>query len=172
MGADYWVALATLALVGATAFAGVASLRGVRDQLWLITFSEYTRRYSEIMDGLPYEARRPGGDFDLKKLAEGERERVLATARRYLNLCSEELYLNKRGALDDGTWEIWRTGIADTARMPFFRDAWELLRQEYDYYGDFHAMVDDLLVKAPVGTPTKRIAQQQLSPAPKTTPGA
>jgi len=127
------------------------SLKGIRRQLWLQTFSEYTRRYSEIMDGLAFEARRPGGHFDFNQLPSAEREQTLGVMRRYFNLCSEEQYLHKRGTLDNATWAIWRTGIMDTVSMPCFPDAWKVLRQEYRCYDDFCTFIDGLVKDAAGG---------------------
>jgi hypothetical protein len=50
------------------AIAIVVSLKGIRDQLRLSMFAEYTRRFAEIVDDLPYEARRPGSDYCLSVL--------------------------------------------------------------------------------------------------------
>jgi hypothetical protein len=145
MTTELMIAIGTFLLVAVTAVGVLVAVRGVRDQMWILTFSEYTKRYAEIMDGLPFEARRPGGTYDLDTRSTGEREQVLSAMRRYLNLCSEELHLRSRGVLDNGTWRIWRTGIEDVARMPFFVDAWRDLRSEYKYYGDFCQFVDELL---------------------------
>ena len=106
MSPDVMVALATFALVLITGVAGLLSLRGLREQLWLVTFSEYTRRYSEIMDALPFEVRRPGGQFDVEAMPVDERDRALGAMRKYLNLCSEGLYLHNRGKIDGETNEM------------------------------------------------------------------
>lgn len=148
MTMDTIIALGTVALVLATIIVGIWSLKSVSRQLWLQTFSEYTRRYSEIMNELPSEARRPGGEFSLAELSPGDRGRTLNTMRRYLNLCSEELYLYKRGRVDGETWDVWKAGIRDTIRLPWFQTAWDFLRIEYEYYQDFVSFMDDLLGKA------------------------
>ena len=147
MSPDVMVALATFALVLITGIAGLLSLRGLREQLWLVTFTEYTRRYSEIMDALPFEARRPGGQFDLEALPADERDRALGAMRKYLNLSSEELYLHNRAKIDGETWGIWRTGIRDTLRLPCFRGAWRHLRDEYDFFPEFREFIDSLSAK-------------------------
>ena len=139
------IALANVAAVLVAVVAIFVALRGVRDELWMITFAEYTNRYAMIMDGLPFEARRPGGNFDLDQLQPSERERVLGAMRRYLNLCSEEFYLHGRGKIDKKTWSIWKTGIRDTIRLPCFHGSWSLLRVEYDYFPDFCAFMDGLI---------------------------
>jgi hypothetical protein len=50
--------------------------------------------------------------------------------RGYLNLCSEEYWLYQRRKIDNGTWEIWKLGMIDTVKLPWFRSAWEDLRDE------------------------------------------
>lgn len=145
MRPEFIIAWANVAAVAVGAVAIIAALNGVRNELWMITFAEYTRRYDTIMNELPFEARHPGGDFLLDRLQSSERTRVLGTVRRYLNLCSEELYLRKRKKIDRQTWSIWQTGIKDTMRLPGFTGAWDLLRVEYDYFPEFCAFMDNLM---------------------------
>lgn len=109
--AEKIVAIATVVGVLASLGAVAVSLRGLRDQLWLQTFAEYTRRYSDIVRELPSEARRPGGSFVFEELEPDEQGRMLNIARAYLNLCSEEYFLHSRGRIDDETWSIWREGM-------------------------------------------------------------
>ena len=123
----------------------IVTLRGIRDQLWLSTFSEYTARYSKVMEDVPFEARDPHGTFDLESLPIQERERVLGAVRKYANLCSEELYLHQVGRIDKKTWGIWKTGIRDTMRTPCFRRGWELIRAEYEFYPGFREMMDEFI---------------------------
>ncbi len=142
MTPDTLLAIATFGLVLATAALVGVTLKGIREQLWLMTFAEYTRRYTEIMDDVPFDARRPGAKFDISSLSASAREAFLEAARSYLNLCSEELYLHKRGRLDRKTWQIWEVGIRDTLRCPGFQAAWAVLREEYNFYGDFQTFMD------------------------------
>lgn len=150
MSADAIVALAQVAAVLLAAFAIIVTLRGVRDQLWVIVFTEYTKRYAETVSDLPSEARRPDGRFDLNQLSGPDRDRAYNAMRGYLNLCSEEFYLHKRGRIDDETWEIWTLGIKDTMRPPWCRKTWEEIRGEYVYLKGFNEFMDDCLEeKAP-----------------------
>jgi hypothetical protein len=125
----------------------LAALRGVRDQLWLQTFAEYTRRYSEIVRELPSEARRPGGNFVFEELDEDEQGQVLNTARSYLNLCSEEYFLHSRGRIDDETWAIWRAGMIEVLRAPWIQTTWDLLRPEYRF-AEFCEFLDACIAEA------------------------
>ena len=138
------VSLAQLAAVLIAAVAVMVTLKGIRNQLWLSAFLEFTGRYSQIMKAVPFEARNPHGTFDLDDLPEPERQEVLAAVRSYANLCSEELYLYEHGRIDETTWESWKAGIRDTMRTPCFRRGWGMLRHEYEFYPEFRGMMDTL----------------------------
>jgi hypothetical protein len=144
MDLEALAAVSQLVAVPIAAIAIIVSLKGIRDQLWLSMFSEYTRRFGEIMDGLPFEARRPGSEFRLSSLNLSEREHVLSVMRRYLNLCSEEHYLYRRGKVDRETWGIWQSGIRETTRFPCFQESWDALRCEYEYIPWFCDLIDKL----------------------------
>jgi len=142
-----------VAEVGAVLLAGVTifmTLRGLRAQLWLQTFGEYTRRYSEIVANLPSESRRPGGTFRLEELGSEQRDKVLNAVRAYLNLCSEEFFLHGRRKIDGETWGIWRRGIEETVALPWFRQTWGEMRPEYAaYYPEFCSFMDDCVSAMP-----------------------
>jgi len=145
MSADSVVAIGQVAAVLVAAFAIIVTLRGVRNQLWIIVFTEYTKRYSETVKDLPSEARRPNGKFDLSQLDGSDRDRVYNAMRSYLNLCSEEFYLHKKKRIDTETWEIWKLGIKDIMRLPWFRNTWDEIRGEYVYFDDFCRFMDECL---------------------------
>lgn len=145
MTAADWIQLGIFAVTG---FALAMSLRSVRDQLWLQTFSEYTRRYLDILDSLPEEARVPDESLDPNELRPAERRKLLISLRRYFNLCSEEFYLRKRKRIDAETWRIWESGIQATMRLPTFRNGWTILGPEYAYFAGFHAFMEDVISAA------------------------
>jgi hypothetical protein len=147
VGVDEIIAIATVAGVLIALGALWVTLRGVRDQLWLHTFAEYTRRYGEIVRELPSEARRPGGKFVFEDLPPDEQGQVLNTARAYLNLCSEEFFLHARGRIDEETWAIWREGMERVLGAPWIRSTWTILKPEY-LYSDFCAFVETCLMPA------------------------
>jgi hypothetical protein len=145
-----WITVASLAAVVVSALAIVAGLKSVRDQLRVTIFLEYTKRYSKIMHHMPFEAREPGGGYRLASQPEDERNRILSVFREYLNMCSEEKWLNEHRRIDRATWSIWERGMRDTASFPSFSDAWRVLCSEYDAYPDFQKFVsNELLPNAP-----------------------
>ena len=148
-----------LAGVLIAAYAVIVTLRGIRDQLRLSTFLEYTGRYSQIMDAVPFEARDPYRVFDLESLPTDEREQVLGAVRKYVNLCSEELHLHELGRIDKETWEVWQTGIRDTMRTACFQKGWQMIRREYDFNTGFQEMMDEFSHDAKVVRTLSRSAE-------------
>ena len=146
MTADQWIAVATIAAVVVSAIAIVTALKGVRDQLRVTVFLTYTDRYAKAMHDLPFEARRPGSDYRIATLSPEERALVLGAYREYFNICSEEIWLHQRGRIDHATWAVWEKGMQQVARFPCFRDAWESLRFEYEYFDTFRDFVEDELL--------------------------
>jgi hypothetical protein len=136
----------SIAGVIATLLAIVFGFRGIRNQLWLSMFSEYAKRYAEIMDALPFEARHPGSGFDARALPDYQQKRFLSAIRNYLNLCSEEFWLKEKGLIDGRTWEVWTKGMAQVAGLPSFDFAWEKLKSEWDYFDDFRTFMDRIVL--------------------------
>ena len=146
MTATQWIVIASLAAVIVSALAIAAGLKGVRDQLRVTIFLEYTKRYSKVMQSMPSMAREPGSGYQLASQSEEERRRVLAIFREYLNLCSEEKWLHDQNRIDEPTWRIWEQGMLDVACFPPFREAWSLLQSEYSGYRDFQVFVTQTLL--------------------------
>jgi hypothetical protein len=144
MTAAQWITVASLAAVVVSALAIVAGLKGVRDQLRVTIFLEYTKRYSKVMRHMPFEAREPGGHYRLSAQPKEERYRILSIYREYLNMCSEEKWLHDHRRIDHAAWSIWERGMRDTASFPSFGEAWEDLRPEYDAYTDFQKFVNEI----------------------------
>lgn len=103
-------------------------------------FLEFTRRYEEVMDRFPSDAKiarlRSGGE---PPAASPE---LAAAALRYLNLCSEEFYLWKRGYLSGDIWRIWEAELRRTLASPLYRREWLSLREEFSSFPEFVAYVE------------------------------
>jgi hypothetical protein len=152
MTTTQWIAVASVAAVVVSAFAIAAALKGVRDQLRVTVFLTYTERYAKIMNGVPFEARRPGSKYRLNLQPADERDRVLSAFREYFNLCSEEMWLYEHRRIDQATWRIWERGIQQVAQFPSFWEAWEFLSCEYDYYEKFQEFVTGGILQHKLGS--------------------
>lgn len=147
MNTNYLIAGAEVVSAVIAAGAILVAARGLRTQLWLQTFADYTRRYSEIVRPLPVSSVDPHGDFDLAGIDVDARQRILSTARAYLNLCSEEFYLHERGLIDRHTWSIWRKEMEGSFSAPWLKQSWPSMRAEYTSYRPFVRFVDKCLVE-------------------------
>jgi hypothetical protein len=146
--------IAQLGVLVVTAVAVYVTLRGLRDQLWLQTFTDYTRRYLNVIEDLPDAARLPAGQWSAEAVSGEDRRAIDRAIRRYLNLCSEEFYLHSRGRIDRQTWEVWRNGMRATMALPAFQDGWARVGPDYAYYAEFHLFMADI-VKAVAGSASR-----------------
>ena len=115
-------------------------LKAIRDELWLSTFSNYTKRYQEIVERLPM------GAFSTKKELDKDKvDGALPLFRSYFNLCSEEFYLNRIGRLQSVVWSTWQEEMQMHFRYPAFTEAWERLRKITCYDMRFVAFVEEYM---------------------------
>jgi hypothetical protein len=138
---DVWLTLIQVGAVAVGAAAVMVTLTGIKRQLWLATFSDYTRRYSEISERVPIEARLSPDTFGLDTMQGSERDRLLCVAISYFNLCSEEFHLWQTNIVDEKTWRIWETEMRSAFQRRWLREAWTLIDKEYDSFTEFHAFV-------------------------------
>jgi hypothetical protein len=120
-------------------------LKIFNDQLRLNFFSEYTKRYQEIILNFPENINQP--DFDYGKLSEDVRNKTLRYMRLYFDLCSEELHLWKNGNIENETWRNWEEGIEFAFSKKAFRDAWKIIKLDTRYYPDFSKWVTGITSK-------------------------
>ena len=130
------------------AIAVIVSLRSIKAQLELQIFTEYTRRYSEIMDGLPLDVRSP--KFDLESVDPEQRSAILRSIRRFFYLCSDEWFLHSKKKIPQDLWQIWLMGMQDSLRLPVFVQAWAILGGEYGFYPDFADFVRETMPEGAV----------------------
>ena len=94
-----------------------------RRQNKILMFSEYTRRYQEILINMP------------ESIFNGT-EHINAKAqmymRLYFDLCSEEYHLWEKGMIPNQVWEMWKEGMQITTNRPVYKTAWEELSGEYN----------------------------------------
>lgn len=131
--------ISTLILVVSILIAFYSSqnaFKGLKNQIWLSVFSEYTKRYSDIIIELPVEASNTE-----RSALPAFRNEIMGLMRAYYDLCSEQYYLYRAGRIDSQTWGLWSKGFTYTIRLPTFRDAWDLIKGEA-YDDDFIKYVE------------------------------
>lgn len=108
-------------------------------QLKLNFFSDYTKRYQEIILNFPENIN--AKDFSLEKLKRKERNKTLRYMRAYFDLCSEEFYLNEEKYIDEKVWGVWEGGIKFALSKAAFQQSWKLINMDTSYDDDFKKWV-------------------------------
>jgi hypothetical protein len=106
-----------------------------RRQMNAQLFVEYTKRYEEVMRSYPEGVRKLRLDSGAEPPPESEE--LSSAILRYLNLCSEEFYLWKRGYLAGDIWRIWEGELKRTLSSPLYRRGWRKLASEFESYREF-----------------------------------
>jgi len=121
------------------------TLKEIKNQMWISIFSEYTKRYSEIIRELPNIASNPNLSA-LNKSSKQDTNKIMGLMRAYFDLCSEEYYLHRTGRIDSKTWSLWEKGLVYTVRLPTFVDAWKSIKRE-GYEKAFVDYIDRIIRK-------------------------
>lgn len=136
---DYVAIVVSILGLTITAIALGITISHFKKQLQLNFFADYTKRYQEIILNFPENINHE--DFDLSSLDLQIRDKTLRYMRAYFDLCSEEYYLWKGKYIDDNTWKEWESGIKFAFSKPAFMQAWEVLKLDTIYYGEFSSFV-------------------------------
>jgi len=100
--------LVTFATAVIAGFALWSQIKGVNQQLFIQNYSEYTKRYQDIILQFPERI----NEVDYALLAnKGEYEKTMRAMRQYFDLCFEEYFLNKHNKLDTIIWKPWQSGM-------------------------------------------------------------
>ena len=120
------------------------TIRNFSKQLKLNFFSEYTKRYQEIILNLPsniYE-----DNFDFEKLSQKKKEKTIKFMRSYFDLCSEEFFLWKNKNIDKDVWKEWESGIEYSLSKRAFKEGWNnYINISTIYYKDFTEFITEIL---------------------------
>lgn len=131
----HWIALAGVATA---VIALWWQIRSLRKQLLIQTFSDYTKRYQDIVLHFPEEINQM--DFDLS--SRGDRSQVMRYMRAYYDLCFEEFDLSRRKLIDRKVWDSWRDGMEFAFSKPAFQQAWEQIKADTRYPEEFNSLVE------------------------------
>ena len=121
-------------------------LKTQTEQIKLDFFSEFTKRYQEILLHFPENVNED--DFSYEELRDKKpedtsmRDMTMRYMRIYFDLCSEEFFLHENGHIDDKVWKEWEKGMIVAFNKPAFRTAWNEVIKKSGYYRDFMKFVD------------------------------
>lgn len=119
-------------------------IRALRKQMWLQNFSDYTKRYQEIILHFPESINEQS--FNLDGLDPEIRNKTMRYMRAYFDLCSEEYYLFSNKYIAKDAWGIWKGGMEFAFTKPAFRQAWKAIRIDTRYSNEFMQFVDASVV--------------------------
>ena len=122
--------------------AGVAvvyrQLRQLSRQVELQHFSDYTKRYQEIVIHFPEDINSP--DFILA--GRPDYNHTMRYLRAYFDLSFEEWYLHSKNLINEDTWSLWRGGIETAQSKTAFQQAWELIEVDTRLGKEFEKFID------------------------------
>ena len=132
-GLATWAALVIAACgFGGTIWAILINRKTLQTQNTMMFFE----RYARFDEAAPPELT----DDDAQRLAEltpRKRRQVLASARSYFNLCSEEYALGTKNCIDLDFWGIWLDGQKSRMTQPIWQDCWRELEASYRAQTEF-----------------------------------
>lgn len=127
---QFGICIISLATAIASCVAIVNTRKMAKKQYQFQFFTEYTRRYQELILNMPK-------DIDTSSIFNKD---IDVYMRLYFDLCSEEYYLHSEGVIDDKVWSLWVDGISTAMSKQKFKTAWKLLGSYYDDKNYVHFM--------------------------------
>lgn len=104
----------------------LVALTGILFSMWqfrlqqkLNFFSDYTKRYQEIMMLMPEECFEQ--EFNYESLPKETQDLIKKSMRLYFDLCSEEFFLFQKGRIDKEIWQEWKSGMTYMLNKPAFQ---------------------------------------------------
>ena len=126
-----WDAIAAISssVVAAVAlYALLVEARRFRQDVSEQVYLEYTRRYGEILNGLPPSFFRTAKDARIQLTDENKN-----AVHRYVDLCSEEVKLKLRNKIPDIVWKDWEAGIRSGLQSDLLREVWKEMKWHEEY---------------------------------------
>ncbi len=151
---DTFVSIATILSVLLGGASLVYAINIYKRQMEAQLLQTYTTRHDDVMQALH---RRPNGvHFNVFEEPPPESADLTLEVLRYLNLCSEEFYLNERGYLSRGVWDIWRSEIQDKLASRLIKREWVRLGGEFKTHSAFHTYVNRVVAVDRAAPPVKQ----------------
>lgn len=118
-------------------------LKASQHQLTLSNYSEYTRRYSELVALFPEDVHKPV--FLLS--GRDDHDAIMRAMRRYFDLCFEEYDLFKKDFIAEDIWQLWKNGISTALGKPAFQQAWEIIKNDSQFGDGFENLIANMKVE-------------------------
>lgn len=144
-----WLNSALLFTVIIGLYLAYRELREMSNQRWISIYSEYTKRYSDIIKEFPENINEPS--FSLDSLPSKKRAQTMRSMRLYFDLCYEEYSLyNTYKKIDEVIWKDWKEGIEAALSKKSFQEAWKVIEKDtlFSQTGDFNEFINELITKS------------------------
>lgn len=115
-------------------------IKELKNQVWVNTFLNVTRRYQEIISRIP-----PKYYMNDTNFSEEEIMGDMELFRSYFNLCSEEFILKESGFIKEEIWKKWLKEMKKLLSFSSFKQAWNLINKVAAYDDDFIDFFNDLI---------------------------
>lgn len=133
-----WLSLITTIATAVGVYVVWKQTQKLSDQLMLQNFSDYTKRYQEIILNFPEDINEPAFTFDRRD----DYAKTMRYMRAYLDLCYEEWLLNQRKLIDGQIWVIWSGGMKTAFSKQAFRQAWVIVKNDTRFGSEFELFID------------------------------
>jgi len=132
--------VASIIIATVTLYFTVSSFK---KQLQLNFFADYTKRYQEIILNFPENINEK--NFQIDNLDAEIKNKTLRYMRAYFDLCSEEYYLWTKKKISNDIWKEWESGIKFAFSKSAFKQAWEVVHLDTNYYEEFTKFVNSTI---------------------------
>lgn len=109
------------------------SMCQINKQIKLNFFSEYTKRYEDIISNFPENINEES--FSYENLASEKKDKTMRYMRIYFDLCSEEFFLREKDRIEKYVWDEWEEGMSSAFKKKAFKEAWAKILKD-TYFGD------------------------------------
>lgn len=123
-----------------------SSIYSLKKQIQVSIYSDYTRRYQDIILNFPENINEHTFDFDT--LSNDDRNKSLRYMRAYFDLCSEEFDLMERKYIDKKLFEFWRSGIEYALTKTAFKTAWQIISKDSKFNIEFEKLANKSISKS------------------------
>jgi hypothetical protein len=127
-------------IVGALSI--LTGLRGVTKQVQVVTYLEFTKRYSQIVGPMLKLSRKHKSAQCLADIHADEAEEFRDLAGGYFAILAHEYHLYKLGHLDARTWRMWSALVPNILRNPLMREVWNEAQEWYGSFPEFQRFID------------------------------
>jgi len=119
----------------------VLTLLGIRNQISVSVFSDYSDRYHQIMRRFPLEVW-TNKALRLAELEPNKQHSLKSDFADFFRLLAGERYLHELGFINRQTWRVWARGARQLLSRPISKEIWDELREIFDYDPRFQKYID------------------------------